>query len=142
MVMLQDQNAGQNNNMKIGNKSVERVEQFKYLGTSLMYQNHEEIKSRLTSGNACDHLVQSFLSSSLISKNVKIKIHRNVIFPGVLYGCETWSLTLRKERRLRVFNNWMWKRIFGPKRVKVTVSGEDYITRSSVLCTSHQILLG
>jgi hypothetical protein len=45
--------------MKIGNKSVERVEPFKYLGTTLMYQNHEETKSRLKSGNACDHLVQS-----------------------------------------------------------------------------------
>ena len=54
--------------------------------------------------------------SSLLSKNLKIKIYRNIILPVVLYGCETWSLTLRKEHRLRVFENRMLRRIFGPKR--------------------------
>jgi hypothetical protein len=56
----------------------------------------------------------------LLSKNVKIKIHRTIILPVVLYGCETWSLTLRGERRLRVFENRLLRRIFGPKRDKVT----------------------
>jgi len=51
----------------------------------------------------------------LLSKNVKIKIHRTIILPTVLYGCETWSLTLREERRLRVFENSVLRRIFGPK---------------------------
>jgi hypothetical protein len=76
----------------------------------------EEIKSRLKSGNACYHLVQNLLSSGLLSKNIKIKIYRTIILPVVLYGCETWSLTLREERRLRVFDNMVLRRIFGPKR--------------------------
>jgi hypothetical protein len=56
------------------------------------------------------------LSSRLISKNIKIKIYKTVILPVVLYGCETWSLTLREEHRLRVFENSVWRKIFGPKR--------------------------
>jgi len=64
--------------------------------------------------------VQNLLSSSLLSKNLKIKIHGTTIFPLVLYGCETWSLTLREGRRLRVFENRVLRRIFGPKRDEVT----------------------
>jgi hypothetical protein len=82
--------------------------------------NPEEIKSRLKSGNACYHSVQNLLSSSLLSKNVKIKIYRTIILPVVLYGCESWSLTLREECRLRVFENKVLRRIFGPKRDEVT----------------------
>ena len=82
------------------------MEEFKYLGTTLTHQNSisEEIKSRLRSGNACYHSVQNLVSSRLLSKNLKIKIYRTIILP-VVYGCETWSLTLRVERRLRVFEN-------------------------------------
>ena len=76
----------------------------------------EEIKSRLKLGNACYHSVQNLLSSSLLSKILKIKIYRTIILPVVLYGCETLSLTLRKEHRLRVL-----RRIFGPKTDGVTV---------------------
>jgi len=61
-----------------------------------------------------------FLSSSLLSKNIKIKTYRTLILPVVLYGCETWSLTLRKVRRLRVFENKVLRRIFGTKRDEVT----------------------
>ena len=70
MVMFRDQNAGQNGNIQTGNKSSETVEQFKYLGTTITNQNsiHEEIKSRLKSGNAGCHSVQNLLSSSLVSK--------------------------------------------------------------------------
>ena len=84
--------------MKVDNSSIERVEQFKYLGTTIINPNsiHKEIKSRLKSGNACYHSVQNLLSSSLLSKNLKIKIYRTIIFSVVLYGCETWSLTLRE----------------------------------------------
>jgi len=76
VVMSRDQNAGQSYSMKTDNSSFERVEKFKYLGTTLTNQNsiQEEIKSRLKSGNACYHLVQNILSSSLLSKNLKIKI--------------------------------------------------------------------
>jgi hypothetical protein len=92
------------------------VERLKYLETPLKNQNsiHEEIKSRLKSGNAFYHSVQNLLSSSLLSKNVKIKIYRIIILSVVLYGCETWSLTLREECRLRVFENRVLRRIFGP----------------------------
>jgi len=91
-------------------------------GTTLTNQNsvQEEIKSRLMSGIACYHSVQNLLSSSLLSKNLKIKIYRTIILPFVLYGCETWSLTLREERRLRVFDKRVLRRIFGPKSDEVT----------------------
>jgi len=64
--------------------------------------------------------VQNRLSSSLLSKNLKIKVYRTIILPTFLYECETWSLTLREERRLRVFENRVLRRIFGPKRDEVT----------------------
>jgi hypothetical protein len=122
MVMSRNQNAGQNHNIKLDTKFFERVEQFKYLATTLTNRNsiQEEIKSRLKSGNACYHSVQDLLSSSLLSKNTKIKIYRTIILPVVLYGCETWSLTLREEHRLRLFENRVLRRIFGPKRDGVT----------------------
>ena len=63
-------------------------------------------------GNACYHSVQNLLSSSLLSKNLKIKIYRTIILPVVFYGCETWSLTLREEHRLRVFEKRVLRRIF------------------------------
>jgi len=63
--------------------------------------------------------VQNLLSSSLLSKKVKIKIYRTIILPVVMYGCETWSLILRKERRLRVFENRVLRRVFGPKMDEV-----------------------
>ena len=70
--------------------------------------------------------VQNLLSSSLLSKTLKIKIYRTIILPVVLYGCEAWSLTLREERRLRVFENRVLRRVFGPKRDEVT--GMEKIT--------------
>jgi uncharacterized membrane protein len=65
--------------------------------------------------------VQDLLSYSLLSKNTKIKIYKTIIFPVVLYGYKTWSLTLREEHRLRVFENRVLRGIFGPKR---DVTGE------------------
>ena len=95
---------------------------FKYLGTTLTNQNsiQEEIKSGLKSGNACYYSVQNLLSSSLLSKNLKIKIYRTISLSVIFYRCETWSLTWRKERRLRVLENRVLRRIFWLKRDEVT----------------------
>jgi len=104
--------------VRIDNSTFERVEELKYLGATLTNQNSilEEIKSRLRSGTACYHLVQNLMSCRLLSKNFKIKIYRTIILPVVLYGCETWSPTLREEWKLRVFGNMVLRRIFGPRR--------------------------
>jgi len=93
-----------------------------YYITNLKNQNYivEEIMRRLSSGNAFYHSVQNLLSSRLLSKNLKIKIYRTVILPVIFYGCETWSLTLRGEWKLRVFENMVLRRIFGPMRDEVT----------------------
>jgi hypothetical protein len=91
------QNVGQNRDIKTANRSFGSVSQFKYLGTTVRNQNliQEEIKRRLNSGNACYHSVQNLLSSRLPSKNLKIRIYMTVVLPVVLYGSETWSLTLK-----------------------------------------------
>jgi hypothetical protein len=109
--------------MKIDNSSFERVEEFKYLGTTFNNDQNsiqEEVKSRLQLGNACYQSVQNLLSSRLVSKNLKIKIYTTIILLVVLYGCEIWSLKLREDRRLRVFENRVLRRIFGPKRDEIT----------------------
>jgi hypothetical protein len=90
MLLSHHQNVGQNRDIKIANRSYENVSQFKYLGMTVTNQNliQKEIKGRLNSGNAC-------YNSHLLLKNVKIRIYKTIILPVVLYGCETWSLTLR-----------------------------------------------
>jgi hypothetical protein len=128
LVKSRDQNAGRSHSIKIDNSSSERVEQFKYLRKIPTNQNsiQEEIKSKMMSGNACSHSVRNILSSSLLSKYIKIKIYRTIIVPVVLYVCETRSLTLREERSLRLFENRVLKRIFWHKRVSVQGSGENH----------------
>jgi hypothetical protein len=64
--------------------------------------------------------VQNLLSSRLLFKIIKIKTYRNTILPVILYGCETWSLILKEEHRLRMFWNRVLRRIFGPKKDEVT----------------------
>jgi hypothetical protein len=71
-----------------------------------------------------------------------IKIYRTIILPVVLYRCETWSLTLREERRLRVFENSVLRRVFGPKRDEVTGEWRKFVMRSLVICTPYPILCG
>jgi hypothetical protein len=118
MIMIPNENSGRNRNIRTYNERFENVAKFKYLGTTLTNQNdiRDEIKGRLNSGNACYYSVQNLLSSRLISKNLKVKIRKTVTLPVALYGCETWSLTFRKEHRLRVSENRVLRRIFGPKR--------------------------
>jgi hypothetical protein len=120
MLLSRCQNTGQTQSIKIANRSFEDVANFKYLGTTLTDQNciHEEVKSRINSGNACYHSVQSPLPSHLLSRNVKLKIYKTINLPVVLYVCEPWSLTLREEHRLRVFESRVLRRIFGPKKDK------------------------
>jgi len=93
------------------------VVKFKYLEINLTNQNciHAKIKSRLNSGNACYNLVQNFLSSCSLSKNMKINIHSCIILPAVLYGHKTWSFTLAEGVQEQGA-----KKILGPKRDEVT----------------------
>ena len=100
------------------------------MGTALTNQNsiQEEITRRLKLGNACYYSVQNLLSFSLLPQNLKIKIHRTIILPVVVYGCETWSLTWWEERRLRVFENRVLRRVFGPRREEVTGEGRKLHT--------------
>jgi hypothetical protein len=79
----------------------------------------KKMKLGLNSGNASSHLVD-YCVFHLLSKHARITIYRAIIFPVVLYGCETWSLTLRGEHRLRVFDNGVLRKIFGPKRENLT----------------------
>jgi multidrug transporter EmrE-like cation transporter len=122
MLMPRSQKIGQKHSIKIGKRSFEDAPKFKYFRRTLTDQNymHEEIMSRLNSGNACYRSVWSLLSSHLLSRNLKVKMYKTIILPVILYGCETWSLTLREEHRLQVFENRMLKRILGPKRDEVT----------------------
>jgi len=80
--------------------------------------------------------------SILPSKNLKIKIYRTIILPVVVYGCETWSLILREECRLRVFENRVLRIILGLRGTKLQGSGENYIMRSLMICTPHPKLCG
>jgi len=106
---------------RIENSSFERVELFKYLGTALIYQNsiQEDIKQIEVMECLLSFSAESFVCS-LLSKNIKSKICRTIILPLVLYGYETWSLTLREKLRLRLFERRMLRRIFGPERIEVT----------------------
>jgi hypothetical protein len=80
----------------------------------------EEIKRRLNSGNACYHSVQTLLSFHLLSKNVKVRIYSTIILPVVLHGCESWSLTVREEHKLRLLKTRLLRRILGPIKDGVT----------------------
>ncbi|KAJ4431914.1 hypothetical protein ANN_20520 [Periplaneta americana] len=122
MIMSRDQNIVRNGNIKIGDLSFEEMEKFKYLGATVTNINdtREEIKRRINMGNVCYYSVEKLLSSSLLSKNLKVRIYKTVILPVVLYDSETWTLTLREEQRLRVFENKVLRKIFGAKRDEVT----------------------
>ncbi|KAJ4447328.1 hypothetical protein ANN_09332 [Periplaneta americana] len=118
MTMSRDQSIVRSGTIKIGDLSFEEVEKFKYLGATVTNINdtREEIKRRGNMGNACYYSVEN----SLLSKNFKVRIYKTVILPVALYGCEIWTLTLREEQRLRVFENKVLMKIFGAKRDEVT----------------------
>jgi hypothetical protein len=113
--------SGQKHGIKIANSSFEGVAKFKYLATTLTDQNfmHEEIKSRLNSGNVCNQSAQSILSSCLLSRNVKVKIYKTITLPAFM-GVKLSLSRTKGKHRLRVFENRVLKRIFGPKRDEVT----------------------
>jgi hypothetical protein len=75
----------------------------------------------------------------LLFKNLKIKVHRTIILPVVLYGCETWSVTIKEELRLRVFENRVLRRTFAPEGRNNFETGEDYIMRNFITFTFHQL---
>jgi hypothetical protein len=114
--MFHHQNAEQNN-IKTSYGSFENVK-FRYFEMTVTNQNliQEKIKRKLNLGNACYHSIYNLLSSRLLSKNIKIRIHKIIILHVDLCGCETWSLTLREEYRLKVFENRMLRRILRLKR--------------------------
>jgi hypothetical protein len=140
MLMSHHQNAGQNHNIKIANRSFGNLVKFRYLGT-VTNRNliHEESKSRLNSDNACYQSVQNLLSSRLLSKNIKIKIYNTILLPVVLYWCETWSLILREEHKLRVYENRVLRRVFGIMRIKWYEVGGNCVMRSFITCTICKI---
>jgi hypothetical protein len=121
MLLSRHRNAGQNHDVETANRSFENVAQFRYLGTTVTNKNlvQDEIKRRLNSGIPSYHSVQKLLSFRLLSKKVRIRIYKTITLPVVLYGRETWSLTLMEEHSLRVFENRVLKFLFGLKREEV-----------------------
>jgi hypothetical protein len=101
MFVSRDQNAGRIDSVSCDNSSIESVGEYKYLGWMLTDPNsiHQQITGRLNLGNDCCHLVHNHLSTSFQSIHLKTKICRNIILSVVLYGCKTWSQTLREKRR-------------------------------------------
>jgi len=118
--MSRDENAIRSHSIMTDNSLFDGVDQLKDEGTTLTNQNsiRKEIKSSLQPGNSCYYSVHHFWSSSLLSKNIKFKTYKTLILPVILYGCEIWSLTLREERRLRLFENRVLRRLCEPVRAR------------------------
>ena len=119
----------------------EPIEGIRILVTYKVFTNQnsiqEEIKCEIKAGISCYYLVQTLLSSRLLSKNLKKK-NKTIILPFVLYGCETWSLKLREEYKIRVFKNRILRRIFGPLGPR-EMSEVGSTTRNFIVCTVHLI---
>ena len=144
MVKSRDQNAGWSHNIKTDNSSFDRVEGFKYLGTTLTHQNsiQKKIKCRLKLGNACYHLVQNLLSSSLLSKNLKIKIFRTIIFPVVCTGVELGHSHWGMNTDWGCLRIGCWGKYLHQRGTKWRQSGDNYIMWNLMICTPHPILFG
>jgi len=98
--------------------------QIPYLGTTITNTNciHEKSKSRLNSESFYYHSGQNFFSSHLLPRNLQTKIYKTIILSFVLYGCKTWSLTLREKLTLMAFENRMLRRVYGHKMEEVSGS--------------------
>ena len=131
MITSRHQNVIQNQNVVNGNLSFENVKKFRYLGVTVTNTNdiREEMKLRINMRNACYYSVEKILSFRLLSKKFKVKTYKTIILPFVLYGCETWYLTLREEHGLRLIENEVFRKIayFGPRETKLEENGESYI---------------
>lgn len=103
-------------NITMDDYNFERVKKFKYLGTTLTENTDgtEEINCRIQAGNRCLYAVQDLLKSKLTSRRSKISVYKTIIRPVVMYGCETWTLTVTNEERLRVFERKVLRKIYGP----------------------------
>jgi hypothetical protein len=119
MLLSRHQNAERNHYINIPDTCFDNVAQFRYLGTTVTNENliQEEIKRRLSSGNTSYCSVQNLLSSHLLSKSVKGRIDKTIIFPVVLYACDTCSLSLREEHRMG-FKNKVLKVYLGRREMK------------------------
>ena len=117
------------------------MEKFRYLGGTVTNTNYirEEIKRRINMGNACYYSLEKILSSRMLSKKLKVK---TIILPVVIYGCETWSLALREEHRLRVCENKVLRKIFGAKKDEITGEWRKlHNAELHALYSSHDIIV-
>lgn len=105
-------------NITIGNHNFERVKEFKYLGTTITEDNvgSEEINNRIQAGNRCLYALQDLIRSKELTRLTKINLYITVIRPVVMYGSETWTMTVANEERLRIWERKVLRKIYGPTR--------------------------
>ena len=122
MITSRHSNVIQNKNIVITDLSFEKCGkvQISRSNSNRYKYMREEIKLRINMGNACYYSLEKILSPRLLSKKLKVKTFKTIILPVVLYICETWSLSLREEHRLRVFENKVLRKIFGAKKHETT----------------------
>jgi hypothetical protein len=135
--MSWDQNAKQRHNIKTDDKSFERVHIFGNNPCKIKIPFKKKLRADLSQG--MPSVIHWRMSSSLISKNIEIKIYRTISLPVVLYGCETWFLTMREECMLRVFENRVLQKILDLRATRWQESGENYILRNLLIFSPHQI---
>ena len=122
IITSRQQNIVQNQNIIIENLSFEKFEKFKYLGITVTntYDIREELKRRINMGNACYYSLEKILSSHVLSKKFKVNTYKTIILPVLLYGSETWTLTLREEQILSIFENKVLRKILWAKKDEIT----------------------